>query len=55
MAKLKQYGGNIHVVVALPEIRSFRLNDMSHDFILIGSDGVFDKLSSEELAAIAWK
>ena len=46
MAKLKQYGGNPHVVVALPEIRSFKLQEAVHDFILIGSDGVFDKMTS---------
>ena len=52
-------------MVAVPEIRSFRLEEGSDcDFIVIGSksilsknaigDGIFDKLSNEEVAECVW-
>jgi hypothetical protein len=53
-------------VVAVPEIRSFRLEEGSDcDFIVLGSkfnsslttflgDGIFDKLSNEEVAECVW-
>lgn len=31
-----------------PEIRQFEINPFTDDFILMGSDGLFDKLSSQE-------
>lgn len=46
---MPQFGGNPKVVVAIPEISSFKLSDMTHDFIIICSDGVFDKMSTEEV------
>jgi len=42
------------VVIAIPEIRSFRLEPDECDFIVIGSDGIFDKLSNEEVAECVW-
>jgi protein phosphatase PTC2/3 len=33
------------VVIATPEIKSFRITD-DHDFIVIASDGIYDKLSN---------
>ncbi len=47
-------GGNPKVVIAIPEIRSFRLEPDECDFIVIGSDGIFDKLSNEEVAECVW-
>mmetsp|Transcript_6637 Transcript_6637/g.3751 ORF Transcript_6637/g.3751 Transcript_6637/m.3751 type:complete len:87 (+) Transcript_6637:206-466(+) len=52
-AKLTRYGGNPNVIIAIPEIRSFRLAK-DHDFIIIGSDGIFDKLSNREIVQTAW-
>jgi serine/threonine protein phosphatase PrpC len=49
MAKMEQYGGNIKVVVAVPEIHSFKLNESQHDFIMIASDGIFDRLNTEDV------
>lgn len=51
--------------MAVPEIRSFRLEEGSDcDFIVLGSkfwfklnflgDGIFDKLSNEEVAECVW-
>jgi protein phosphatase 2C family protein 2/3 len=34
-AKLTQFGGNPHVIISKPEIKSFEINS-NHDFILMG-------------------
>ena len=44
-AKIEKRGGNPYVVIATPEIKSFRIAE-EHDFIVIASDGIFDKLSN---------
>lgn len=49
-AKLEQYGGNPKVVIAIPEINSFWLTDGLHDFMIICSDGVYDKLSNNDVS-----
>lgn len=52
-AKAPKNGGNPNVVVARPEIRSFKL-DSSHDFIVLGCDGIFDKLSDNDCIKCVW-
>jgi len=52
-AKLAFRGGNPDVVVCTPDIRSFQLSK-EHDFILLASDGIFDKLSNEDAVKCAW-
>lgn len=54
-AKIEQYGGNPKVVVAVPDITHFKLLENYHDFILIASDGVFDRLTTEETINLAWQ
>ena len=44
-AKRRKYGGNPNVVVASPDIVSFKVEE-TYDFIVLGCDGIFDKLSS---------
>ena len=46
-AKLEATGGNPNVVIPTPEIKSFKITK-DHDFIIMGSDGIFDKLSNKE-------
>ena len=46
-AKITNKGGNPNVVVCTPEIRSFKL-DKGHDFVILGCDGIFDKLTDRE-------
>ena len=41
------------MVVCKPDIQSFRINK-DHDFIILGCDGIFDKLSNEDVAQCAW-
>lgn len=52
-AKLAKFGGNDKVVTAVPEIKEAELTRNS-DFIFLGSDGVYDKLSNEEIAECIW-
>lgn len=52
-AKIARFGGNPSVLIATPDIRSFKING-EHDFVLLGSDGVFDKLSNKEAVQEVW-
>eukprot|EP00826_Nyctotherus_ovalis_P004408 TRINITY_DN10952_c0_g1_i1.p1 TRINITY_DN10952_c0_g1~~TRINITY_DN10952_c0_g1_i1.p1 ORF type:complete len:254 (+),score=47.64 TRINITY_DN10952_c0_g1_i1:676-1437(+) len=52
-AKLPRHGGKEGVVIAEPDIIKFSI-DASQDFLIVGSDGLFDKLRNEEIAAVAW-
>lgn len=56
-AKMAALGGNPRVVVAMPEINKFRIDFGERedcDYIVMGSDGIFDKLSNEEVAECVW-
>lgn len=46
-AKLPQFGGNPKVIIATPEIKYFEITS-SHDFIVMGCDGIFDKLTNQD-------
>jgi protein phosphatase 2C family protein 2/3 len=47
-AKRARFGGNPNVIVCDPEIRSFKIE--SHfDFILMGCDGIFDRLNNRDV------
>ena len=52
-AKLLKSGGNPNVVISTPEIKSFRITK-DHDFIVIGCDGIFDKLSNKDTIQCVW-
>ena len=52
-AKLAQFGGNPNVIIAAPEIKSFEITE-NHDFILLGWDGIFDKLSNQDAVKWVW-
>ena len=47
MAKMEKYGGNPRCIIAEPEIFSITIDD-TLDFVLIGSDGIFDRISTED-------
>lgn len=44
-AKFQKTGGNPNVVIALPEIKQFKITS-EHDFVVLGCDGIFDKLNN---------
>ena len=46
--------GNPRVLIAEPEITQFTIDD-TYDFIMLGCDGIFDKLTNEEINSIVWK
>ncbi len=41
-------------MIADPDVTAFEIKN-NHDFIVIGCDGVFDKLSSKDTIHIAWQ
>lgn len=51
MAKMEKYGGNCKCIIAEPEVFSVPISD-DLDFILIGSDGIFDRISTEDTVQI---
>ncbi|CAD8160352.1 unnamed protein product [Paramecium pentaurelia] len=53
-AKLERFGGKPNVVVAEPELRSFKVQE-DHQYIVLASDGIFDKMSSNEVVDIMTK
>jgi protein phosphatase 2C family protein 2/3 len=53
-AKDEKLGGNNRVVIAEPEIKHFEIKP-NHDFIILGSDGIFDKLESKDAVKIVWQ
>eukprot|EP00330_Aristerostoma_sp_ATCC50986_P009668 CAMPEP_0114584758 /NCGR_PEP_ID=MMETSP0125-20121206/8406_1 /TAXON_ID=485358 ORGANISM="Aristerostoma sp., Strain ATCC 50986" /NCGR_SAMPLE_ID=MMETSP0125 /ASSEMBLY_ACC=CAM_ASM_000245 /LENGTH=175 /DNA_ID=CAMNT_0001779365 /DNA_START=1057 /DNA_END=1584 /DNA_ORIENTATION=- len=52
-AKYVSYGGNPDVLISKPEITNMKLAK-DYDFIVMGSDGVFDRLSNEEIIGFVW-
>jgi protein phosphatase 2C family protein 2/3 len=52
-AKIEKYGGNPNVVVATPDIKSFRVTP-EHDFIGLASDGIYDKINNKEFIQCVW-
>ena len=53
-SKIPFFGGKLGVVISTPDIVSFRFDESKNDFIVLGSDGIFDKLENEELAKAIW-
>jgi protein phosphatase 2C family protein 2/3 len=53
-AKDEKLGGNNKVVVVEPEIKHFNIKP-NHDFIVLGSDGVFDKMESKDVVKVVWQ
>ena len=52
-AKLEKFGGNPNVLIATPEIKAFKIKK-EHDFVLLGCDGIFDRLSNKECIQAVW-
>ncbi len=53
-AKDPRLGGNPNVVIPVPEIKYFEINS-TNDFIVIGCDGVYEKLKNKEIIESLWK
>lgn len=44
---MEKYGGNPKGIICEPEIHVYQVTDET-DFVLIASDGIFDKISTQE-------
>ena len=53
-AKDVRYGGNPMCVIATPEIKTFKIRP-NYDFIVLGCDGVFEKLDNKQVITAAWQ
>ena len=53
-SKIPFLGGKLGVVISTPDIVSFRFDERKNDFIVLGSDGIFDKLDNEEIVKGIW-
>lgn len=53
-AKDKDFGGIPNCIITDPEICKYKLTG-KEDFIVLGCDGIFEKLDSEEVVEEAWK
>lgn len=49
VSKLPFYGGKPGVVTAVPDIRAFKVQ-ADYDFVVLGSDGVYDTMSNKDVA-----
>ncbi len=52
-AKDPNFGGNPNVIISTPEIKYFDIND-KNDFILIGCDGIFEKMKNKFVINSVW-
>ena len=53
-AKLEKYGGNPNVVISEPDIFEYDLDKDDIDFFILGCDGIFDQLTSDEVINCVW-
>lgn len=54
-AKKPELLGNPKVVISDPDIATFKIEDQTHDFVILGCDGIFDKLDDKECAHFVWQ
>ena len=53
-AKLEKFGGNPNVIIPDPDIFCYDLDKNDIDFFILGCDGVYDQMSSNEVLDCAW-
>lgn len=53
-AKRKKFGGNPNVLTSNPDIICSKIEDQ-YDFILLGCDGIFDKLTDQQVIKAVWE
>ena len=54
-AKQSKFGGNPRVLICKPDIETLDLGREDLDFILLGCDGIFEKLTSRLAVEALWK
>lgn len=53
-AKWSKYGGKEGVIIAQPEISQFKIKQDFHDFIILGCDGIFDRMTNQTALDVSW-
>ena len=53
-AKAAHLLGNSKVVIADPDISFFKIDHKKHDFVILGCDGIFDKLDDKDCVHTVW-
>lgn len=54
-AKMERFQGNPNVIICDPEVYHLKIDPISkHDFVLLGCDGIFDRLSTEFCCQEIW-
>ena len=53
-AKLEKFGGNPNVIISEPEIFYYDLTRNDIDFFILGCDGIYDQITSNEVLECAW-
>lgn len=53
-SKVPFLGGKLGVVISTPEITKFTLDENVNDYIIMGSDGIFDKLDNDDIIKSIW-
>jgi len=48
IAKMEKYDGNPNVVIVDPEIHHLNIKNDTDDFIVLGCDGIFDRINTEQ-------
>lgn len=54
-AKAEHLLGNPKVVIADPDISFFKVDKDKHDFVVLGCDGIFDKLENKDVVHTIWQ
>lgn len=53
-AKMEKYNGNPNVIIVDPEIHHVKITDDTHDFIILGCDGIYDRMTTEQSCQDIW-
>ena len=53
-AKIEKYGGKEGIILPVPDIFEFDLNEDDIDFLILGCDGIYDELNSKEILDSIW-
>ena len=51
---MEKFGGKPGVIIAEPEISQFSIDENTHDFIVLGCDGIFDRLTTINVIDTSW-
>ena len=54
-AKLNNFGEKNNILICTPEVVKINLRIKKVDFLIMGCDGIFEYLSNEDCACLAWK